>query len=44
MARIITQLDSPVDREPAEIRHVVSEASEESYSEDKGESLFGRLP
>ena len=43
MARIITQLDPPVDREQRDISHVVSEGSEESYAEDKGESLFGRV-
>ena len=45
MARIVTEIyPLPERAEPAEISHVVSEGSEESYAEDRAESMFGMLP
>lgn len=42
MARIITEVyPLPEREEPAEISHVVSEESEESYAEDKQQAMFG---
>ena len=42
MARIITEIyPIPEREEPADVSHIVSEGSEESFAEDKEQSMFG---